>query len=139
MPTVDINLWAVLVAALANMVLGFYWYSPAGFGKAWMKESGMTEAKINASKKKGMNASYFLALVSAFVMAYVLAHIIDFAQATTLVEGLQAGFWCWLGFVATVGTGMVLWDGKSWKLYGIIMGYYLVALLVMGAILATWM
>ena len=27
----DVNLWAVLVAAVATMVLGFLWYSPAAF------------------------------------------------------------------------------------------------------------
>ena len=138
MPTVDINIWAVIIAALVNMALGFWWYSQAGFGKPWMKEMGITSDKIEASKKKGMGPSYLLALVSAFVMAYVLAHIVDFAGATTFGAGMVGGFWCWLGFIATVGTAMVLWEGKSWRLYSIVMGYYLVALLLMGGLLATW-
>ena len=37
MPSVDINWWAVLAAAVINMVIGAIWYSPSGFGKPWMK------------------------------------------------------------------------------------------------------
>lgn len=139
MPTVDINLWAVLVAAVVNMVIGMFWYSPGtGLGRAWMKEMKIDPAKITEAQKKGMGKNYFIAFVSAIVMAYVLAHFIDFTGAATIGEGMQAGFWSWFGFIANVGTGMVLWEGKSWKLYAITMGYYFVVLLINGAILATW-
>lgn len=137
----EINYLAVLVAAVANMILGAWWFSPAGFGKAWMKEMGFTQDDIEKAKKKGMGKSYALMFVGALVMAYVLAYIIGvFAPLPMpLVDGALAGFWTWLGFIATVGLGMVLWNGKSWKLYSITMGYWFVALLIMGAILGSWM
>lgn len=75
-------------------------------------------------------------------MAYVLAHSIIFAGSFLhqggVVAGLQAAFWSWLGFVAPVTLGSVLWDGKPWKLWGINAGYFLVTLLVMGLILGYW-
>ena len=55
-----------------------------------------------------------------------------------LNAGLQGGFWNWLGFVMPVTLGIVLWEGKSWKLFGINAGYYLVSLPIMGVILAMW-
>ena len=30
-----VNLWAVLASAVATMVAGFVWYSPALFAKPW--------------------------------------------------------------------------------------------------------
>ena len=35
-----VNLWAVLVSALATMVVGFVWYSPVLFANSWMKLMG---------------------------------------------------------------------------------------------------
>ena len=71
-------------------------------------------------------------------MAYVLAHFIDYVEATTVVAGMTAGFWLWMGFIATVKLGGVLWEGKPWTLYGLDVAYYLVSLLVMSSILAVW-
>ncbi|MEK7542332.1 MAG: DUF1761 domain-containing protein [Patescibacteria group bacterium] len=141
MPAVPINYLAVLVAAAASMVLGFVWYGPL-FGKMWMKLSGITQEKIDASKKSGMNKTYALALVGSLVMAYVLAHALVFASSYFKISGVQAGlmvgFWNWLGFIAPVTLGAVLWEGKPVKLWFLNNGYYLVSLLIMGVILAVW-
>lgn len=138
-PLVDINLAAVFGAAIASIVLGFLWYGPL-FGKQWMSLMGWKKlSKAQMEKmKKGAQKSYVLGFVSALVMAYVLAHFVDYVGATTFLDGAITGFWVWLGFVATVMLGMVLWDGKPWKLYYINIGYQLVNLLVMGALLAVW-
>ena len=36
----DLNLLAVLVAAISTMVVGFLWYSPIMFAKPWMALMG---------------------------------------------------------------------------------------------------
>ena len=141
MPAVPINYLAVIVAAIANMVIGFLWYGPI-FGKQWRALMGMTNADMEAAKAKGMGKSYALMFVGALVMSYVLAHTLVFASAylnaTGISAGLMTGFWNWIGFIAPVTIGMVLWDGKPWKLYILTNGYWLVALLVAGVILALW-
>ena len=140
-PTVPINYLAVLVAAIANMVIGFLWYGPV-FGKTWMKLMKFNKKKMDEEKKKGMAKNYIIMFISSLVMAFVLAHALVFGSAYLNIKGIPAGlmvgFWNWLGFIATVMLGMVLWDGKPWKLYFLNVGYYLVALLVMGSILAVW-
>lgn len=138
MPEVDINILAVVVAALINMVVGMIWYSPMVAGKAWMKATGITKKDMEEAKKKGMAASYVMGLVGSLVMAYVLAHIVDFTNATTVLLGIQAGFWSWLGFVATVSLNSVSWEGKSWNYWVINNGYVLISLMIMGALLAVW-
>jgi hypothetical protein len=141
MNPVPINHLAVLACGVASMVLGSLWYGPV-FGKAWIALSGFTPEKLAEAKKKSMAASYGLMFVGALLMAYVLAHSLVFGNAYLKTSGPMSGamgaFWNWLGFIAPVTLGKVLWDGKPWKLWMLDSGYYLVLLVVMGIILTGW-
>lgn len=141
MPIVPVNYLAILVAALAGMFVGFVWYGPI-FGKMWMSLTGMTQAKMEEMKKKGMTKNYLLMFIGMLLMSDVLAHFLIFAatymNVSGVMAGLSAGFWSWLGFIAPVMLSKVLWEGKSWNLWLLDSGHYLVVLLVMGAILASW-
>lgn len=144
MPVVPINYLAVLVCGIASMALGFIWYGPL-FGKVWMSLSGISPERIEAAKSGqggSMAKLYALSFAGSLVMAYVLAHSLVFASAylnvTGISAGLQAGFWSWLGFIAPVTLGSVLWDGKPWKLWLLNNAYQLLLLLIMGTILAVW-
>ncbi len=141
MVQVPINYVAVLAAGIASMVLGYLWYGPL-FGKQWMAMIGLSSQQLDSAKKQGMAKLYALALVGSLVMAYVLAHSLVFASAYTATSGVPAGlmvgFWSWLGFVAPVTVGSVLWENKSWKLWVLNNGYYLLLLLIMGVILSLW-
>jgi len=132
-----VNYLAVLVAGLAAMILGAFWYSPVIFGKAWMKLSGM---KMPSKKpdKKMMTKSYILGLLSQLVKAYVLAYMMELLGLVTINGGLMTAFLAWLGFIATISLGSVLWEGKSWGLWFLNNTYNLVALLLMGLILGAW-
>jgi len=44
----EMNVYAILVAAIVPMVLGFIWYNPILFGNVWMRESGITEEKMKS-------------------------------------------------------------------------------------------
>ncbi len=143
MPVVPINYWAVLLCGIVSIVLGFVWYGPL-FGKLWMSLSGQTAERIEAAKAEGkgkMYRGYALAFIGALVMAYVLAHSLVFGNAylgtSGISGGLMVGFWNWLGFIAPVTLGMVLWDGKPWKLWFLNNAYQLLLLLIMGVILSV--
>jgi hypothetical protein len=102
-----------------------------------MKELGISEASLKG-KKKDMNQVYILLTVASLVMAYVFAQVVAVFGATTLMDGIVTGFWMWLGFIATTSLNPVLWEKKSWTLFGINAGYYLVALALMGVVLTMW-
>lgn len=143
MPVIPINYLAVVVAAAVQMALGFLWYGPL-FGKQWIKLMGLSMEKLKAmTSSSGMTKTYILSAIGSLVMSYVLAHSLVFAssylQVSGLAAGFTAGFWNWLGFIAPVTLGSVLWEGKSWPLWILNNAYYLVSLLIMGAILAVWM
>jgi hypothetical protein len=142
MPVIPINYVAVLVAGAANFVLGFLWFGPI-FGKIWISLMGITQKQIDEAKKKSMAGQLAISFIASVVTAFVLEHSIIFASDYLgiygVAAGLQGGFWNWLGFVVPVTLSSVLWEGKSWKLWILTSGYYLVGLLIMGVILATWM
>jgi hypothetical protein len=130
---------AVAAAAVASMVLGFLWYGPL-FGKQWMSMMGIVP---DPSKMQGMWKTYMIAFVASLVTAYVLTHSIVFGANYLHLggptAGLMAGFWIWLGFVAPVTLGSVLWESKPWGVWFLNNGYHLVNLLIMGGILGWWM
>lgn len=130
----SVNYAAVAAAAIVNMVLGFVWYGPL-FGKPWMKMMGLTKDSVKSTE---MNKLYAAAFVSALVMAYVLSHFVQVGGAISAIEGATIGFWIWLGFITTTTLSGLLWEGKPLNLYLLNNGYYLVLLLVNGALLALW-
>jgi hypothetical protein len=130
MPSVDINWWAVIVAAIINMAIGSVWYMPSVFGKAWKKAS--------KSEMKGDNKAYFITAIAALVQSWVLVHFVRFAGSTTFWKGLVTGFWLWVAFVAAVMLTTVLFEGRSWMIWRINAGYWLVVLLINGGLLAAW-
>ncbi len=135
----SMNFLGVIAATVASIVIGFVWYGPL-FGKAWAKEMGWSEADMEAKKKEGnMGKSYGMMTVGSLVSAYVLAQFIAGTASAGAWDGAMVGFWAWLGFAAPIMLSAVLWEGKSWKLYQLNVGYQLVTWLVMGAILGMWM
>ena len=136
----NLNLLAVLVAAISTMVVGFVWYSPILFAKPWMREMGYDpndKSRVQEMQKSAGPAylgSFVASLVSAFVLALFLHHM----RAQSLGLGLLVGFHVWLGFVATVQLTGVLFMKQSMKLFAINTGYQLACYLAMGAILTVW-
>ncbi len=132
-----LNWWAVIVAALVMHFLGWAWYGPL-FGKTWMALSG--QSMDGGSKKEGMKAMMWGGL-SALVMNIVFAMFISAASAApefTVWCGALLGATIWLGFIACTMINMVLYERKSMKLFWLNSGYYLVALVISGFILAAW-
>ncbi len=136
----DVNLWSVLVAAVATMVLGFLWYSPLLFARPWMVAMGYdpdNKAKIQEMQKSA-GKSYAISFVASLVTAFVLGKVIDITSVNTVLYGMKVGFAMWLGFVTTVQLTAKLFGNQSTRLYLINTGYQLVCYLAMGAILAVW-
>jgi hypothetical protein len=141
MPEITINYLAVVVAAIANIIIGTLWYGPL-FGKQWMRLSGLTKESIKDMKMSPAGA-YIAGTITALVMAYVLAHDafvwgVFFGDSGTFMFALQLAFWIWLGYVATTQVGSVFWEGKSWKLFWLNTAQSLVSLIVMASILTLW-
>lgn len=129
----DLHWLAVVVASAIFMVIGSFWYSPMGFGKAWAKALGKKSGDMGDA-----NLGYGVTTVGALVQSFVLANLVRDIGLTTASEGLMLGFAIWLGFMLFVMAGDTIFSGRSMVIGKINSGYYLVVLLINGALLATW-
>jgi hypothetical protein len=130
---VSVNWWAVIVAAVVKFLIGSIWYAPL-FGKQWRALVGLSEAQMQS----GLARAIPIDIVASLVMAYVLARFVGHYGATTLVDGAIVGFLAWLGFAVTITVGSFAYEQKPAGLFLINSGYLLIAMVVMGAILAFW-
>jgi hypothetical protein len=140
MHLLGVNVYAVLVAAIATMVAGFLWYSPMLFANPWMVLMGYDpndKAKI-AEMQKSAGPSYAMSLIASALSAIVLGKIIAVANAASALSGMEIAFAVWLGFVTTVQLTNSLFMRQRAKLYAINTGYQLVCYVAMGAILGAW-
>jgi Protein of unknown function (DUF1761) len=70
-----INLKAIGLAALANVLIGFTWYNPKVFGTIWMKEAKLDPAEMkNMNMKIVFGSTFIFALFLAFAMPPLVIH-----------------------------------------------------------------
>lgn len=90
----EINVWAVLAAAVSAFVLGGIWYG-ALFAKVWQTQSGVTDEQLaNQNALKIFGLAFVLSLLSALVFHLFLGR--DPGLEFALFAGVSAG----LGWVA---------------------------------------
>lgn len=161
----EFNFLTTAVAALAPLVMGFIWYGPMLFKKAWMKEMGFTEESL---KGGNMALIFGLSYVLSFLMAFVLQTLVihQFGAQSVLMgepgfaEETGEAFTYFQDFMATYGDrfrtfghgalhgtmiGLLiglpimgtnaLFERKSLKYALINAGYWTVTLALMGGIL----
>ena len=127
----SINFLAVIIAIIANQVIGALWYSPVLFGKVWMKELGITPESIS---KKDASRSMFRAFLYSIINFVLLAYLIELMQTTCTFEGMMMGFF--LGLFAIVQMGInATFENKSLKLYTINAAYPLLSYTIGGLII----
>src|SRR3989442_12448565 len=98
MPTANVNLLAVLVAAVLTIALGAVWYSPVLFAKQWMHAHGYTPEKVEEMKRRGGVRRYAGSFLCCLVMAYRVGLRASDTQATTGRPGGGLGVLAHLGF-----------------------------------------
>src|SRR6266481_4594395 len=114
-----VNMWAMLGAAVATMVIGFLWYSPMLFAKPWMIAMGYDpedKAKI-AEMQKSAGPIYGIAFLASLLTAFVLGKIIFHLAIATPLYGMKVGLAVWAGFVATVQLTDMLFGKRPFKLF----------------------
>ena len=129
------NWLAILVAGIAAWALGALWYSPVLFGKAWQKESGLTEENI---KNANMPLIFGTSAVMMIIMSAGLAMFFEGDATMNAMKGLHMGLLTGLVFVATSTAINYLYQRKSFKLWLIDAAYQVLLLALAGAILGAW-
>lgn len=144
----NVNWIALIVAALSTLVIGFIWYGPL-FGKAWMKETGITEEK---AKQGSMVVRLGISVVLAFVAVFFIyinsvvtgglppdeLHNVSNVQYHTFGHGAFHGALIALLIVMPALVTNALFEQKSFKYMLINVGYWIVTFAIMGGIVNAW-
>jgi hypothetical protein len=130
-----LNYGAFAAAALINIVVGAFWYSPAGFGKLWSKLTGVNMMEM---PKDAANKAIGIVAVSAIIQSFALAVLIKSLDANTILRGVSLGLLVWLGFTASTTVGDTLYARRGWKLWWVNSSFFLVVMLINATLLSAW-
>jgi hypothetical protein len=120
-----VNWLAIIIAAIANMVIGFLWYGTWAFGKSWMTLSGR---EMGQGTQPG--PLYALTAVAAVVQAITMSWFVAQTGATSGAAGAIVGLYVGMGIVAAAMFAEVLFAGRHPRLFAITAGYSILALVV---------
>lgn len=127
----NINWLATAVAAVSAFLVGGIWYSPAVFGKAWMKDNQLTDAQVRSGNKGKIFGFTFLFSLLMAVNLSLFLHQADAGYGAAV--GFHAGLWTF----AAIATHS-LFELKGWRLIFINGLYSIVSLTLMGVIIGAW-
>jgi hypothetical protein len=158
----EMNFYAILVAAASTLVVGAVWYSPMLFANAWMKETGLTEEQLKKGNMlKIFGLTFIFSIMIAMIMQVLTIHqfgaigmvggdptkalpsynafMADYGTVfRTFKHGALHGFMSGLFFALPLIAINGLFERKSWKYIFIHAGYWIVCLTIMGAIVCGW-
>lgn len=126
----NLNVLAVVVAALSSFALGGLWYSTPLFGAAWRRAAGGPEIEGHPAKVFGL--SFVFALIAAF--AYALLVPPPSSAVTVATQGLLVG----AGMVAASFGINYQFANRPTILWLIDGGYHTVQFTIYGLILGLW-
>ncbi|KQT23866.1 hypothetical protein ASG22_07515 [Chryseobacterium sp. Leaf405] len=158
---VQINFWAIFVAALIPLLMGFIWYHPRLFGKSWMEEVGLTEDKMKGSMIGAFVFSVILSMLMALFLQFITIHqfgalgmvggdemnanpsyhafMKDYGSAyRSFGHGALHSFMAGFLFVFPLTAINAMFERKSWKYTMITSAYWTITITIMGGIICGW-
>ena len=145
-----LNPFALIVAALVPMIMGFVYYHPKVLGNQWMRANGFTLESIGAGPKPVM---YLLALGASFLLAFFIwanvtgAGGVDQLQVTdpidghsyvTFGHGVVHGVIMSVLVVLPIFVTMTIFEKRSWSWAFVNWGYWAITITLMAGILSAW-
>ena len=124
----NINIVGAIAGAVAAMAIGSLWYSPWLFGSRWQTLIGRTDDELG-SPVAAMAVAGLMFVVMGAGMSWIIPN--DSSVPIGLMWGF-IGFW---GFALPAIVINGAFERRPWALMGIYLGYLLVSMLVMAAII----
>ncbi len=134
-PRVRHNYLAIAVGAMASILLLGLWYTL--FLDVWLKGIGHDRVWMAST-----NVSQLLQCATALLAAGLLATCVSsFTQLTgpqTAVRGMKVAAGLWLGCVLPIRAIESVFEVRSYAVFVLNLSFWLLAMLVMGAIVGAW-
>ncbi len=133
----DINYVWVLIAVVAQFVLGALWYSPLLFGGWWMQimeKTDLSKAELQKMQKQ-MAPFYALQLLLTFVSTMVLVMFVHYLhKGEPSFHAYGVAGWVWVGFIAPTQIASVVWANTKRQFWAkqifVMTSYQLVSLML---------
>jgi Protein of unknown function (DUF1761) len=127
----DINVFAVLIAAIAVLVLGSTYYVVFAAQWAQLSDAGARESRPEPWKLT-------VELLRSLILAAVVAGLASQGEISDAGGGLLLGAALWIGFPFVLWTGAMMWENTPGRLAALHAGDWLVKLLVVSVIVSVW-
>ncbi len=135
MSNIRLNWVAILVAAIAAFIFEALWFSV--FMNEWLAGIGRTREWLVGT---GLNPAvqYATAILCSIIAAAVLSICIQASGEQTARRGVLCAAVIWFGFIATNWAKAYIFEVRTFQIYAIYTGYYLIELMLIGAIVGAW-
>ena len=127
-----INILAVILIVITNVLIGTLWYSPILFGKKW--------AELTPKKPEQLQSptiGYLVSICTALVSAVGINILANWVGAVNPVDGILVGLLASL-FPICVNLNSTIFSNKPIQLYFIDNGYPLMISILSGILFAVW-
>jgi Protein of unknown function (DUF1761) len=129
------NYWAILVAGTACFLFAAGWFT--SFMMPWLAGTGRT---IEGLKATGISPAlqYGTAYLAALVVAAAISRFTQMTGEQTALRGIKVAALLWFGFVLTTWATEYVYEVRPLSLLAINAGFWLPAMVMMGAIVGGW-
>jgi hypothetical protein len=129
------NYLAITLAAVACFLFEAAWYSY--FLQTWLDGIGRTQQWLDHT---GVNLAlqFGTALLSEAVIAGAISCVTQLTGPQTALRGMRVAALLWLGCVLTTWATEYVFEVRTYKLFAINTGFWLIGMVLMGAIVGAW-
>lgn len=107
----ELNILAIILAAVAKMFIGGLWFSKILFGQMWLEETGLKMEDLTDPKKP-----MIISMLSGLLFTFTVAVIFSFVSLD-LISSLALAVILAIGISAAQALPSFAFEGRSLKLY----------------------
>jgi hypothetical protein len=131
-----LNYLAVFVCGVIYFILGGLWYAVI-FAKPWTTALAFSPEEEAAARKR-FPAALITHFIAGLLTSFAIATLIAYLGIGRVRGGFFLGGLLWLGFALTTNLVSMMFEHRPKNIFYIHAGFYFVALIVLGIILAVW-
>ena len=134
-PRVRQNYLAIVIAAITCFLFEAGWYSY--FLQTWMHGIGRTQQWLDSI---GVNLAiqFATALLAEALIATAISCVTQLTGPQTALRGMRVAAMLWLGLVLPALATEYVFEVRTYTLFAINTGFWLVGMTIMGAIVGAW-
>ncbi|MHB1050247.1 MAG: DUF1761 domain-containing protein [Bacteroidota bacterium] len=133
--TLTLDIGAIVLSAFICFSLAAFWFSPALFGTFWRKA---IETEQSTPHRPASLRAFALTFVMLLLFSAVVNIVVDFFGAVGMMQGIVTGIVIWLAITFSHAAVHIAFDRRSFMLFALYAGYYLVAAVISSTLFALW-